>query len=78
VLLRGLALAQGQGWLVQRGEDLSKADREVHRPFAEGGRRTALVDNLSTSHARRMNATANPEVADVPFVRNFPTTNGGW
>ena len=27
-LLMGLALAQAQGWLVQRGEDLSKDDRE--------------------------------------------------
>jgi hypothetical protein len=27
-LLLGLALAQAQGWLVQRGEDLSKAERE--------------------------------------------------
>jgi tetratricopeptide (TPR) repeat protein len=67
-LLLGLALAQAQGWLVQRGQDLSKADREfidlsqkAESERREAGRQLEIQRVKAEEEVARLSAEAEAQ-----------------
>ena len=85
-LLLGLALVQAQNWLVQRGEDLSKTEREfidlsqqVERDRREASRQLEIrltISNISRTRLWVLAAFARAALWKVSRPR--PTVSASW